>query len=174
MSDPSRHARERGIVEQILRRIPGFKGYLDKEYRRDSDYLTRTWMADRLQASKRSLDDYMRNLVDQGDLEAMPTCERLRTRLDGAISRLRGAVRGYSGLFDYVQVNEKLLEEVYEHDLALVNDVDNLADAIERLPKSSEPPSQTIPELMERVNKVDEKIGHRGDLLKGLGPEEPM
>ncbi len=173
MSDPSRHARDRGAIESILRRIPGFKGYLDKEYRRDSDHLTRTWMADRLQSSKRGLDDYMRNLVDQGQIDAMPPCERLRTRLDGTISRIRGAVRGYSGLFDYVQVNEQLLEEVYEHDLVLADQVDDLADALENLPQTPEPAAAVIPALIQRVDKIDEKLAHRSDLLKGLGPEQP-
>ncbi|MBW3599880.1 MAG: hypothetical protein KY475_21735 [Planctomycetes bacterium] len=173
MSDPSRHARERGAIESILRRIPGFQGYLEQEYRRESDYLTRTWMADRLQASKRRLDDYMRNLVDQGQLDALTLCERLRTRLDGAISRIRGEVRGYSGLFDYVQVNEKLLEEVYDYDLALVDQVDDLADAIEKLPQTSEPPSAVVPDLLRRLGEIEEKFAHRADLLKGLGPEQP-
>lgn len=174
MSDPSRHARSRGAIELILRRIPGFKGYLDKEYRRESDHLTRTWMADRLQAGKRGLDEYMRNLVDQGSLDALTICERLRTRLDGTISRIRGAVRGYSGLFDYVQVDDQLLEEVYDLDLALVDQVDDLADALDKLPGSSEPPTTAIPPLLERVDKIDEKFSHRSDLLKGLGPEQPM
>jgi hypothetical protein len=173
MSDPSRHARDRGALESMLRRIPGFKGYLDKEYRRDSDHLTRTWMADRLQTSKRSLDDYMRALVDQGNLNAMTPCERLRTRLDGTISRIRGAVRGYSGLFDYVQVNEKLLEEVYEHDLSLVDEVDDLADAIDKLPQTNPPPTEAIPSLLQHLEKIDQQLSDRESLLKGLGPEEP-
>jgi hypothetical protein len=173
MSDPSRHARQRGAVESLLRRIPGFQGYLEKEYRRESDYLTRTWMADRLQAAKRGLDDYMRRLVDQGNLDALPPCERLRTRLDGAISRIRGEVRGYSGMFDFVQVNEKLLEEIYDHDLALVDQVDDFADELEKLPQRSEPAAAVIPELLTRLDKIEENFAHRGDLLKGLGPEQP-
>ena len=49
MPEPRQHAQSRGWIESILRRIPGFKGYLEKEYRRDSDALQRTWLADRLQ-----------------------------------------------------------------------------------------------------------------------------
>jgi hypothetical protein len=173
MSDPTRHARDRGAFESILRRIPGFKGYLDKEYRRDSDHLTRTWMADRLQASKRGLDDFMRAQVDRGSLDGMAECERLRTRLDGAISRIRSAARGYSGLFDFVQVKEELLEEVYEHDLSTVDEVDNLARALEQLPQSSEPPAAIVPDMLKQVDEIDRRLADRESLLKGLGPEEP-
>jgi hypothetical protein len=173
MSDPTRHARERGALESILRRIPGFKGYLDKEYRRDSDHLTRTWMADQLQASKRGLDEFMRTLVDHANLDGIAQCERLRTRLDGTISRIRSAERGYSGLFDFVRVDEDLLEEVYEHDLSLVDEVDDVARAIEKLPQSSEPPASVIPALMKLLDEIDQRLTDRGALLKGLGPEEP-
>lgn len=173
MSDPTRHARDRGALESILRRIPGFKGYLDKEYRRDSDHLARTWMADRLQASKRGLDDFMRSLVDRGSLDGMTECERLRTRLDGTISRIRSAERGYSGLFDFVRVDESVLEEVYEHDLALVDEVDDVATAIEKLPQSNEPASAAIPGLMKQLGEIDQRLADRTSLLKGLGPEEP-
>ncbi len=173
MSDPSRHARERGAFESILRRIPGFQGYLEKEYRRDSDHLARMWMTDRLQQAKRGLDDYMRGLVDQGNLDVLPACERLRSRLDGVIARIGGAVRGYSGLFDFVRIDEAVLEEVYDLDLALVDQTDELANTLEKLPQSSEPPAPTIAELTRKVDEIDQKFSHRGDVLKGLGPEQP-
>ena len=99
--DPSRHASNRNWFESILRYVPGFRGYLEKEYRRESDYLARTWMADRLQRSKVGLDDFMRALVDAANLDVLPPCERLRSKLDGLISRIRSAVRGYSGIFDF-------------------------------------------------------------------------
>ena len=47
MIDPEHHAEGRNFVESILRHVPGFRGYLEKEYRRESDYLLRTAMASR-------------------------------------------------------------------------------------------------------------------------------
>ncbi len=64
MPEPRQQAQSRGWIESILRRIPGFKGYLEKEYRRDSDAVQRTWLADRLQRTKPALDTYGRTLVD--------------------------------------------------------------------------------------------------------------
>src|SRR5689334_4122132 len=115
MPEPRQHAQSRGWIESILRRIPGFKGYLEKEYRRDSDSLQRTWLADRLQRSKRSLDAYARTLVDAGKLDAVAQIDRFKGRLDKAIGRLRGAMAGYSGFFDLVQVDEASLQRVYEY-----------------------------------------------------------
>ena len=55
-------------IERVLRHIPGFRGYLEKDYRQESDYLLRDFMANRIQKAKRGLDDFMRSLVDQGQI----------------------------------------------------------------------------------------------------------
>lgn len=168
MSGPDRHADQRNFVESILRYIPGFKGYLEKEYRRESDYLCRTWMADRLQSAKRGLDDYLSKLVAEGQLDALPQCERIRSRLDGLINQLRGAVRGYSGFFDYVRVNEQLLDQVYEHDKLLMEDVEQLAGSIETLGSKSESPAAVASALLQHVEQVQSEFEKRGQLLAGL------
>jgi hypothetical protein len=96
---------------------------LDKEARRDSDQLTRQWLADRLQRAKRGMDQYSRALVEAANIDQLPQVDRLRSHLDRLIARLRGAPAGYSGFFDLVQVDEELLEDVYEHDLWLMDEV---------------------------------------------------
>src|SRR5262245_45757160 len=117
MAEPKSHAQSRPWLEDLLRRVPGFRGYLEKEYRRESDALQRETLADRLMRSKRGLDDYARRLVDAGQISDVSQCDRLRSKLDRLIGRLRGAMQGYSGMFDLVQIDEKVLDRVYEHDV---------------------------------------------------------
>jgi len=114
MPEPKEHTEKRNIVETILRYIPGFRGYLEKEYRRDSDHLQREWLADRLQRSKRAIDQFSRPLADAGKIDLLPEVDRLRGKLDTLIARIRGAMRGYSGFFDLVRVDEALLDRVYQ------------------------------------------------------------
>jgi hypothetical protein len=171
MTNPARHADNRNWLESLGRKIPGFKGYLEKEYRRESDFLARKMMADRLQRAKPSLDSYMRNLTDAGDLDALPKCERERTRLDTLNKNMRGAERGYSGIFDFVKVKEDLLEQVYQHVMSLVADVNALSEAIDDLSASSEAPATMIPPVMKQIDEVERLFNKRGDLLNGLGPE---
>jgi hypothetical protein len=169
MIDPKEHSEGRGIIESILRFIPGFRGYLQKDYRQESDYLARKWMADRLQQSKRSLDDYMIGLVNAGQMDPLSTCERVKTRLDGLILKMRGSVRGYSGFFDFVRVNADLLDQVYEHDMALIRDIEALAASIEQLAGKSEAPPTILNDLLQRIDEAERKFDKRGDLLNGLG-----
>lgn len=133
MPEPRDHMQHRGALETLLRHIPGFRGYLEKEYRRDSDALERTWLADRLQQSKRSLDTVSSVLANAGHLESLPQIDHLRAKLDRVIARIRGAWQGYSGIFDLVKINEASLDRLYEHDVGMMNRVDEFATTVERL-----------------------------------------
>jgi hypothetical protein len=168
MPEPREHAKNRGWIESIVRRIPGFKGYLEKEYRRDSDALQRSWLADRLQRSKRSLDAYSRTLVDAGKLDAVAEVDRFKGRMDKSIGRLRGAMPGYSGFFDLVQVDEARLERVYEHDVKMMDAVDALGDNIDKLEHATADIAPPVREWNEQLAVVEQALNHRQDVLKGL------
>jgi hypothetical protein len=168
MPEPRQHAQNRGWIESILRRVPGFKGYLEKEYRRDSDALERSWLADRLQRSKPALDAYGRALVDAKKLDGLAQLDHLKARLDKTISRLRGGMQGYSGFFDLVQVNESLLDRVYEQDVKTMDAVELLAAAMEKLSAATADTPAPIAALNDQLSQLDQAIDHRQDILKGL------
>lgn len=168
MPEPRNHAENRNWIERILRHIPGFRGYLEKEYRRDSDELQRQWLADRLQRSKRAIDDAARPLVDAGQVDVLPQLDRLRGRLDKFIWQLRSAMQGYTGFFDLVRVDERALDRVYELDVAVMDEVQGLAEAIEALPSRRDQFATAVPELLNQIDDVESQWSKRSDILKGL------
>ncbi|MBN1589310.1 MAG: hypothetical protein JW888_07330 [Pirellulales bacterium] len=168
MPEPRDHAENRNIIERILRHIPGFRGYLEKEYRRDSDELQRIWLADRLQRSKRAIDEAARPLVDTGQIDLLPQVDRLRGRLDKFIWQLRSAMQGYTGFFDLVRIDEAVLDRVYELDVALMEDVQTLAIAIEALPSRGGELGTALPELLNQIDNLESQWSIRVDTLKGL------
>ena len=168
MPDPLEHAGDRGLIESLLRKIPGFKGYLEQGYRRESDRLQREWLADRLQRAKQGLNDYALALTNAGQLDALTAVEQLRSRLDRLISRLRGSISGYSGFFDFVQVKTDDLDDVYAHDHALIQQTDALGAQIEGLSSASAPASDSISEILTRIAELESKIDQREDMLNGL------
>ncbi|MFO0906661.1 MAG: hypothetical protein U0939_26895 [Pirellulales bacterium] len=168
MVDPSRHANDRNLIESILRYIPGFRGYLEQEYRRESDYLLRTWLADRLQASKKGLDEYLQTLVAALKLDDLPAFERVRAKLDGLIGKIRSAERGYSALFAFVRVREDELDRVYLLDKGLVDDVEAVAAALEKLAGAETSPAAAATALARQIDELDKLFGQRSELLRGL------
>ncbi|MCA9267413.1 MAG: hypothetical protein KDA41_03035 [Planctomycetales bacterium] len=168
MPDPQKHASNRGMLEWLLRKIPGFKGYLEKSYRRESDRLQREWLADHLQRAKQGLTDYTLALTNAGQIDQLAVCDQMRSRLDRLIARLRGGVSGYSGFFDFVQIGEDELESVYAHDSAMSSDVETLGEELANLASATEPPAVLMPQLLAKIDRLAEKVDRREDMLRGL------
>ena len=167
-TDPSQHAEKRNWIETIGNYIPGFHGYLQSEYRRESDYLARTWIADKLQECKSAIDDFGRKLVERGEIDELPTCERFRNRIDGLINKLRSDVRGYAGMFDFVRIGETQLEQVYALEMELMQEVDQFNTAMKELPSDDQPPSDAIPPRFTQFESIEQNYKKRGELLEGL------
>ena len=172
MVDPKKHDDSRGVVESILRKIPGFRGYLEKEYRRESDNIARMWLADRLESCKSGVDQYQRGLLDAGKIDHLDDCERIRTRLDTLVSRVKGAMGGYSGVFDYVKVDEDLLDQVYDVDMTLVDEAEWLLKAVDEVLVPSGDPQKATSEFLHRVEELHRQFDRRSELLQGLGPSK--
>ena len=168
MPEPKDHVEKRNLIESILQKIPGFRGYLEKEYRRKSDDLQRDWLANRLQRSKTGIDELTRPLADAGQIDLLPQIDRMRGKLDKLIGRIRGAVQGYSGFFDLVRIDEQVLDRVYEHDMALARVVDDLAAGIEKLPTEPDWIATAVPELIRQIDETEQHWNEREDILKGL------
>ncbi len=170
MPEPKDHYKDRGWIETILRYIPGFRGYLEKEYRRESDALQREWLAERLQRCKAGIDSVSRKLVDEAKLDAITVCDRLRGRIDKLKGKISGAMNGYSGFFDLVQVDESTLDRVYEHDMAIMKDVEEFSEAVEKLPQLSDEAAikSELDRLLGKVDEVEVRFDERGEILKGL------
>jgi hypothetical protein len=169
MPEPREHMKERNWLETLLHKIPGFRGYLDKENRRESDALQRRSLADRLQRCKRALNDYTRTLADSGQTSQLPRYDRLRGQIDKIIGRIQGAMQGYSGVFDLVRVDEALLDRVYEYDVILIERIDDVAATVEKLPAASESEAATlVGKVTAEIDEVERAWDRREDLLKGL------
>jgi hypothetical protein len=166
--DPERHAENRGRIESTLRNIPGFRGYLEKEYRRESDYIVRSWMADLLQKSKVQLDTYARTLVESLQIDDLPALDRARARLDQLMSKIRGDVRGYSAFFGFVNVDEQRLDAVYDQDMAMVTKVEQFVAKIEKLTSTQTPAKQVSDKLLQGIAELEQHYAKRHEILKGL------
>jgi hypothetical protein len=168
MPQPKDHAAQRNLVETVLRYIPGFRGYLEREYRRESDELQRNFLADRLQRSKRGIDDLARQLADAAQVDPLPQIDRVRIRLDRLIGRIRGAMQGYSGFFDLVRIDVPLLDRVYEHDAALVQQVEALATAAEQSAGKQDQVAGLVSDLLKQIDEIERQWDAREDILKGV------
>jgi hypothetical protein len=165
MPEPRSYVQHRNSLMMLVGAIPGFHGYLEREYRRDSDALQRTWLADRLQRSKRAMDAVALKLADAGKIAILPQFDRLRAKTDELIARIRGAWEGYTGVFDLVKVDQALLDQVYDHDVLLMHSVDEYVAMTEHLagmPPSGDaiakPPAAVAPPVAAAAPPADNPV----------------
>jgi len=152
---------QQNILERIANRIPGFKGYREKELRRDADRIEREFLARQLEECRATLDGWASDASRSGSFEAINDIETARKRLDRVVARIRFADRGYAGFFDAVKVDEDALRRLYEFD-------DSLLAYVEAIREARSCSSDAVRGMIERIDTLDAKLGEREDLLAGI------
>jgi hypothetical protein len=127
----------RNLIEKIGAMIPGFKGYVDRNARRDADKLLRETVATRFEQQWSRLSQLQREMIDQGSIETVDNVEAAVVKLRTLIDRVRTASYGYAGFFDAVKVNEADLAKLYQFDASLLDRATQLAAAIDNIAASA-------------------------------------
>ena len=161
-------AREgQNLLEKIANAIPGFRGYREKELRRDTDRLEREHLASRLEDVKRVFNDVAAAVSRSGNLDAINDVETARKRLDKVANRIRYADRGYAGFFDAVKVDEALLARVYEFDLSLIEGVNAVRSAAEAA-RGAADARAGMQGVIAEIDRIDSSLADRESILGGI------
>jgi hypothetical protein len=162
----------RGALEKLIGQIPGYKGYKEKEMRREADKLLRTHLSKRFQEQRAKLTSVQDHLATEGKLEDLGLLERVMLQLQLLIDRLRVAEYGYSGLFDAVRVKEEELDALYIYDNALTSSVDQLAekmDALRTAAMAGEDIRLVANDSLLLLQELNTTFDRRKDVILGVG-----
>jgi hypothetical protein len=154
-------------LERLMNSVPGFKGYRERDLRRDADRLQREHISARLEDGKKALNQVAADLTRGGDLDVINDVETARKRIDKVASRIRYAERGYSGFFDAVKVDETILAKVYAFDMSLVEDVDGVRAAASAASGASDARA-AVRDLVSRIDALDARLSERENVLRGV------
>jgi len=155
------------LLERIANKIPGFKGYRERELRRDADTLQREHLASLLEKTKRTLNEAANAATRGGGLDVINDVETARKRLDKVIARVRYAERGYSGFFDPIKIEEATLERVYQFDLGLLDSVEEIQLAAQQAETVSDV-KVGLREMTARIDALDKRLDDREAMLSGV------
>jgi hypothetical protein len=164
---------DRGLLERIMGYIPGYRGYKQKEMRRESDRLVRMEAVNRLKTVKTA---FRRRLADPVAVEKLSSEDSYRFdaftfRLDRVTQRVDRAVAGYAGMFDAIRVREDKLNDVIQHDLGLIEKAESIRADVDKL-ASIQPGTEewgtAIDALIAKVDELDTFIDERSNVLRGL------
>jgi len=151
MSDLYKRVSEaRTGLEKLIGQVPGYKGYKEKEMRRESDKLLRETVATQMEQMRQRMDDLQKRLITTGRFEYLDEMGNATTKLQTFIDRVRKASYGYAGLFDAVRVREEELDRLYDFDNRLLEYVERLSAALDNL-ETSIPAGEGLAEAVRQV-----------------------
>ncbi len=143
----SRIVSQRGSAEKLVARVPGFRGYMEMNARRQADQLMRDHVTAQLRQQLTRLAQIEKMLLDAGGLKYMSKTRSAKTKFQTFIDRIATDTPGYSGFFDAVKIGPDDLSVIYAFDQA----------------------------LLDYVTKFSEKLGALQDAaLKGTGVDEAI
>ncbi len=146
-----------GLLEKIELFLPGFRGYKEKEMRRESDKLVRNQIYMKLSDSLSKTKDVYRALVNQGVTEAWDDTDRLSARLDRVAQQVNHSEYGYAGFFDIAKVREPQLDQMMDYDYKLLQMSDTVGQAVDSLKDSvdNERWSEARGKVLDTIKQVD-------------------
>ncbi len=166
-------ARNRTLTERIALYIPFYRGYKQKNLRRDEDRAVRGLVANELENAKMDIKNAQRATV--GDLNAMRVGERVYSKVDRYCTDVKKAVAGYSGFHDSVKILESELDQVISFDAALIDDVEDLKSKTQMLRNDCDAGDAVGAslKLVERtIDKMIEDFRQRDAVMKGFADRE--
>jgi hypothetical protein len=144
------------LSERIRAALPGFKGYNEKELRRESDRLLRNHLTLKLSRAKDGIRNIFQKITDRRYLDVLSDMDRLTAKIDRVTEKVNHASYGYSGFFDIIKVKEENLDRMITFDNQLVDYIDALATAVEDF--KTQLTAGDYSELRDRIQAVTEKL----------------
>jgi hypothetical protein len=160
---------DQDIIKKLFSKIPGFKGYIEREDRRLADKLLREMVAKRYEEQWQRISSIQTELISQGGIEFVDDIERAAIKLRQFIDRVRTAAYGYAGFFDAIKVKEDELAAVYRYDLSLLEAVEQIASAVNNLEGSigTDGMPAAIRHLTTLSQQSVELYNRRSDVITG-------
>lgn len=166
----------RGIFERICLWIPGYRGYRQKNIRRDVDKEVRAQVARTIEESKTVLSAIQRGVVELGDIQMAKTVERIRVKTDTYLKNIESAEAGYSGIWEVTKTKEGELEAVMEWDAKLIEsgqDLKKLLNSImDKVDSGSSDIKADIREVERFLDDLDAGLSTRMQVIRGLAEPE--
>lgn len=110
---------QRGSLENLIAKIPGFKGYHEKQARRTADRLLRDQLATEIDAHINRFGRLQNTLLDGGaGLKYMTRAREVKSKLQAYRDVVATAAPKYSAMWAEIKIDEAMLDRIYAFDEA--------------------------------------------------------
>lgn len=157
--------KDRVWVEKIAFTVSGYKGYFDREIRRDSDRAVRDFLGRYLDKCKVLINRLSLDVTDGGDLASV---RELASKLGRVIGEIRYADYGNTEFFEIIKIHKSKLSRLYKFDMALnacSENIESLISEMEEALNNGVPISDLIDQIRAEINMISEIRQDREGLI---------
>jgi hypothetical protein len=144
------------LSERIAAALPGFRGYKEKELRRESDKLVRNNLYLKLTKDKDNVKSISQKIADKRYMDVLTDIDRLNAKMDRITEKVNHASYGYAGFYDIVKIKEENLDRMITFDNQLLDEVNALTASIEDL--KTQLLSNNFANLKDKIQTIADKF----------------
>jgi hypothetical protein len=144
------------LSERIVAALPGFKGYKEKELRRESDKLVRNHIVLKLTRVKNDIRSIFQKVTDRRCLNILTDMDRLTAKIERVTEKINHAPYGYKGFFDVIKIKEDNLDNMIAFDNKLIDYVNALTVAVDDF--KTQLSTGDCSNLQDKIQMVTEKL----------------
>lgn len=158
-------SRAEDMIQGTLDKVPGYKGYRDKENRRDQDKAVRESVANALVANVDTLTRYNAQLANVRDFESLASLEPAVGQVRLLSDRIRHASYGYGGIFSEKSVDTNAIEQLRLFDGAMLRELESLTRSVGTLTSSTPPNADARSEMLAEIGRLSTLFDTRSSVV---------
>ena len=160
-----------GSIGKLIQRVPGYRGYRQKEDRRDADRAVRDKIVFELDQRASRIESIASGLAAKRDLANVGTVNALVRDIRALSARIRTATYGYGGLFSDRDVNEHALAQIQDFDEVLLEGATAYDVPISALERATPDTIGTMSDAVAAVTRhLSEQFAARSNVVETAQP----
>lgn len=153
--------RKINLFDKIGNLIPGYKGYVIRDEKRNTDKKFRDELVSRLNQSEEFIIRYQKDLMKSDDVTNLTLWEQSRKALNTISTKIKYSTYGESSFFSEKQLKEEELEIIYNFDLELTEKVSLIVKTIQE--EINEPMSAGF--ILNQISNIEEILSKRTNFI---------
>ncbi len=127
---------QRSSLENLMAKLPGFRGYKEASDRRAADRMIREHIVVLLKEQMTRLVSLEKKMLTSGGLAHAADTRTAKMNFQAFIDRVATAAPGYAGFYDAQKVGPDELAKIYAFDAALIGYADKFREKLDAFDKA--------------------------------------
>ena len=160
---------QKGSLENLAMKIPGFRGYQESAARRKADTMLRDHLAGEVEKVRAKFERVEKAILDAGGLKRMSKTREIKGKIQLYADKIKSETPGYAGLWAQMKIGAKELEELYAFDEAQIRCIEKPSAQVDALQNAAVAGGKKLTKALGEMDSAAvealDAFGQRDDVL---------